>query len=163
MRYGPTAICCFVAATVTHYACAQEPVPVATVLVAEVLDKGALAEGKPLQRFTAAGTIHQGEVVYYTVKIRNVTTSPARDVEVIQRVPANTTYVRNSASGPSADITFSADNGRTFKAAKELFVTAPSGGTRPATVNDYTHIHWRLRNPLAPGAMALARFQAVFQ
>jgi hypothetical protein len=28
---------------------------------------------------------------------------------------------------------------------------------------DYTHIRWHLRNALAPGAVALARFRAVFR
>ena len=36
------------------------------------------------------------------------------------------------------------------------------GGQAPrrAAVEDYTHVRWRLRAPLAPGATALLRFRA---
>jgi uncharacterized repeat protein (TIGR01451 family) len=167
------AICCVTANVLPQYALARdsvpaettpvEPSPVETSLVAEVLEKVAGVDGKPLQRLVPAGVISQGDVIYYTVKIRNPTTVPARDVAVVQRIPANTTYVPRSASGPSADITFSADGGSTFKPAGELTVVSAAGVPRPATPQDYTHIRWQLRNVLAPGAVALARFQAVFQ
>ena len=37
------------------------------------------------------------------------------------------------------------------------------GTTQLAPVAQYTHIRWQLRNPLAPGATALARFRATFR
>lgn len=151
-----------VATACSHYALAQEPVPVETALSAEVLEKIDLGDGRQSQRLVPAQTIAQGDVVYYTVKIRNPSLQPARDVAVIQRIPANTTYVPNSASGPSVDITFSVDGGITFKSPKELTVVS-SGSVRAATAEDYTHIRWQLRNVLAPGALALARFQAEFK
>jgi uncharacterized repeat protein (TIGR01451 family) len=157
------AICCVTAMVLPHYALGQDSVPVETTLVAEVLEKVPGIDGKPLQRLIPARVVSQGDVIYYTVKIRNPTTAPARDVAVIQRIPANTTYVSGSAAGPSADITFSADGGMTFKPAAQLTVVTPAGVTRPATPQDYTHIRWQLRNVLAPSAVALARFQAVFQ
>jgi len=157
------AICSVVAAVPSHYALAQDSVPVETTLVAEVLEKANSSDGKQVRKLAPAGVITQGEVVYYTVRIRNPASEPARDVAVIQRIPANTTYVPNSATGPSADITFSVDNGQSFKRAKELTVVTATGVTRPAVPEDYTHIRWQLRNVLAPGAVALARFQAVFR
>jgi uncharacterized repeat protein (TIGR01451 family) len=163
MRRGVLAICCLLAPVVTQYACAQDAVPVETTLIAEVQDNADSPDGRALRRLVPAGVVTQGDVVYYTVQIRNLANLPARDVEVVQRVPANTTYVPSSASGPSADITFSTDGGQTFKPVKDLIVATPAGTTRPATPADYTHIRWRLRNVLAPGAVALARFQAVFQ
>ena len=152
-----------VAAVMPLYALAQDSVPVTTTLVAEVLAPASASDGKQLRELVPAGVITQGDVVYYTVKIRNVASEPARDVTVVQRIPANTTYVASSATGPSADVTFSVDGGNTFKRARELTVSTASGATRPAAPEDYTHIRWQLRNALAPGAMALARFQAVFR
>jgi uncharacterized repeat protein (TIGR01451 family) len=157
------AMCSVVAAVLSQYALAQDSVPVETTLVAEVLETTNSSEGKPVRRLVPAGVITQGDVVYYTVRIRNPASEPARDVAVIQRIPANTTYVPNSATGPSVDITFSVDSGRTFKRANELTVVTATGMTRPATPEDYTHVRWQLRNVLAPGAVALARFQAVFR
>ncbi len=147
----------------SQYAFAQDPVPIQTVLIAEIRETYDVGEGKQSQRLVPATVVNQGDVVYYTVQIRNPTTLPAPAVTVVQRIPANTTYVPNSASGPSTDITFSVDGGRTFAREKGLVVATPDGMSRAATPADITHIRWQLRNVLAPGAIALARFQAVFQ
>lgn len=146
-----------------------------TTLIAEVREEANVA-GRRLARLVPATVLHEGQVVFYTVRILNRTSEPARDVVVVQRVPENTHYVPNSAGGPGAEITFSADGGQSFAREGQLIVVEPSLAlseptdgtvrqplTRPATPEDYTHIRWRLRNPLAPGAVALARFRAVFK
>lgn len=140
----------------------SEPV-IQTTLVAEVRESYVSDEGKQGHRFVPAGVVSQGDTVFYTVQIRNPTALAQRDVTIVQRVPANTTYVRGSASGPSAAVTFSVDGGQTFWPEKELKVATEGGTSRAATVQDYTHIRWQLRNALAPGAVALTRFQAVFR
>jgi uncharacterized repeat protein (TIGR01451 family) len=152
-----------VVAVWSQYALAQDPVPVQTALIAEIRETFDVGDGRQMQRLVPASVIEQGEVVFYTVQIRNPTALPARDLAIVQRLPANTTYVPRSASGPSVDITFSVDGGRTFLREKELVVVTPEGTSRPAVAADYTHIRWQLHNVLAPGAMALARFQAVFR
>jgi uncharacterized repeat protein (TIGR01451 family) len=117
--------------------------------------------------------LRQGQEIFYTVRIRNASMSAAQNVEVTQRIPQNTSYVPASAGGPGAQISFSADGGSTFGKEGELIIVDQSGAllqqsperatlTRPATARDYTHLRWRLRNALAPGAVALARFRAVF-
>lgn len=156
-------ICFVVSAAWSHYALAQDSVPVETTLIAEVIENIETGDGRQVQRLVPAGVITQGNVVHYTVKVRNPTATPARELAVIQRIPANTTYVPNSASGPSVDITFSVDGGLSFKSSKDLTVALPTGGTRAALPQDYTHLRWQLRNALAPGAVALVRFQAVFR
>ncbi|HWK75332.1 MAG TPA: hypothetical protein VNQ81_13730 [Povalibacter sp.] len=146
-----------------------------TTLVAEVREETNVA-GHRIARLVPAKVLHEGQVVFYTVRILNQGSEPAREVVVVQRVPENTHYVPNSAGGPGTEITFSADGGQTFAREGQLIVmeqslplSEPSDGaarqplTRPATAEDYTHIRWRLRNSLAPGAVALARFRAVFK
>jgi uncharacterized repeat protein (TIGR01451 family) len=142
---------------------ADEPSPVETMLVAEVQETLETGDGRSTQRFLPATVLNQGQVVFYTVKIRNPTTAPVRDVVVTQRIPANTTYVPSSAAGPSAEITFSVDGGQSFWPEKQLVVATSATEARKAIPEDYTHIRWQLRNALAPGAVALARFQAVFR
>jgi uncharacterized repeat protein (TIGR01451 family) len=142
---------------------ADEPTPVETTLVAEVRETLDTNDGRRIQRYIPAAVVNQGQVVFYTVQVRNPTSVPVRDAVIVQRIPANTTYVLDSAAGPSADITFSVDGGETFWPQKELVVAKPSTEARRATAQDYTHIRWQLRNALAPGAVALARFQAVFR
>lgn len=142
---------------------AEEPSPVETTLVAEVRETLEMSDGRRIQRFVPAAVVNQGQVIFYTVQVRNPTSAPVRDAVIVQRIPANTTYVVDSAAGPSADIAFSVDGGVTFWPEKELVVAKPDTDARRATAQDYTHIRWQLRNALAPGAVALARFQAVFR
>lgn len=142
---------------------AEEPAEIETDLIAEVRQAVLSASGREVQRLVPATTLEQGQVIYYTVRIHNPTPVVARDVAVVRRIPENTVYVAGSAIGPGADIEFSADGGQTFARASQLNVATPLGGTRRAVPEDYTHIRWRLKYPLAADAVALARFQAVFQ
>jgi uncharacterized repeat protein (TIGR01451 family) len=140
-------------------------------LVAEVRQEVEVSPGRRVARLVPAQVLRQGQEIFYTVRIRNTAASPAQNVEVVQRIPQNTSYVANSAGGPGAEIAVSAD-GVTFSKEGDVIVTEQSTLarstddlsrlTRPATARDYTHVRWRLRNPLAPGAVALARFRAVF-
>lgn len=132
-------------------------------LVAEVRVESGAGSGNPARYLVPATVLEQGREVFYTVKIRNPGTEPAQNVVVVQRVPQNTSYVAHSAAGPGAEIALSTDGGQTFAAEDALIYTDPSGLTRPAMAPDCTHIRWRLRNPLAPGAVALARFRATFR
>jgi uncharacterized repeat protein (TIGR01451 family) len=102
--------------------------------------------------------VPQGEVVHYTVKVRNPSTAYLREVVVVQKIPENTVYVPRSASGPSVEVSLSVDGGRSFEAERKV----ANGGSNGAANSQYTHIRWRFRNALAPGSIALARFRAVF-
>jgi uncharacterized repeat protein (TIGR01451 family) len=143
---------------------AQEAIDanIETELVAEVRENVSTTPGTETFRFVPAKLLEQGQVVYYTVRIRNVGAAFARDVIVTQRIPVNTIYVEDSASGPGANITFSVDGGQMFEPADKLMIDV-EGNTQPAQPAQYTHIRWHLRNPLAPDAIALARFRAVFR
>jgi uncharacterized repeat protein (TIGR01451 family) len=136
---------------------------VQTTLVAEVREESAGSSGNPVRYFVPATVLEQGREVFYTVRIKNPGAQFANDVVVVQRIPQNTSYVPNSAAGPGAEIGVSADGGQSFGVEGRLTFTDPTGLARPATAQDYTHIRWHLRNPLAPGAVALARFRAVFR
>lgn len=141
---------------------AQDNEQLETELIAEVkvdVSNG----GRSKSRYVPATIVSQGQVVYYTVRIRNTSPEYAHDVAVVQRVPANTIYVEGSAAGPGADVSFSIDGGQTFAPSDELRALDAGTTQRIASVDEYTHIRWRLRNALAPGAIALARFRAVFQ
>ena len=141
---------------------AQDSSEIQTELVAEVRENVSTTPGREIYRFVPARLLEQGQVVYYTVRITNQTTVPLRNVAVVQAVPANTVYIADSAAGPGADVSFSIDGGRTFARAEALTVDA-EGAKQPAQAAQYTHIRWQLRNALAPGSTALARFRATFQ
>ncbi len=100
-----------------------------------------------------------GEIVY-TVKFENAGDKPANDVVVTNPVPEHMRYVANSAGGPGTEVTYSVDGGKSFAAPDRLNVRGPEG-ERVATADDYTHLRFRLLNPLPPGSVAYARFRAV--
>jgi uncharacterized repeat protein (TIGR01451 family) len=142
-------------------ASAEQGSDIATELVAEVRENVSTTPGREVFRFAPARMLEQGQVVYYTLRITNQTTVPLRNVAVVQPVPANTTYLADSASGPGAEVSYSVD-GRTFSPADSLMIDI-EGTKQLAQATHYTHIRWQLRNPLAPGATALARFRATFR
>jgi uncharacterized repeat protein (TIGR01451 family) len=114
-------------------------------------------------QYVAAQQLSVGDEIFYTVRVRNLTGSPLTEPTIVKAVPRNTRYIANSATGPAATVDFSADGGATFAPSDQLVVPLPGGGVRAATSADYTHIRWRLRHPLAGGAVALLRFRAVFR
>lgn len=144
--------------TLATLARATEAVELRTQLVAEVRESTGTVD-RPVFRMIPAKRLAQGQVVYYTVRITNPTPVFANRVQVSQLIPANTTYVVGSAAGPGAEVDFSIDGGQTFAPAERLKL---ADGVTRAPPGRYTHIRWRLRNPLAPGATALARFRATF-
>lgn len=144
--------------TLATIAGATEAVELRTQLVAEVRESAGTQE-RPSFRMVPATRLAQGQVVYYSLKITNPTPIFANKVQVSQMIPANTTYLAGSAAGPGADVEFSIDGGQTFASAGDLKL---ADGVTRAPPERYTHIRWRLRNPLAPGATALARFRATF-
>lgn len=142
---------------------AQDNNHVETELIAEVRVEITNGPQKGVARFVPATVLSQGEVVYYTVRIKNPTSEYLRDVSVTQRIPVNTVYVPDSASGPGAEVLFSIDGGVTFAAEEALKSIGEGGVAHRASEDEYTHIQWRMKNALAPGAVALARFRAIFQ
>jgi uncharacterized repeat protein (TIGR01451 family) len=157
-----------VAATLTLLALLQagayadDAVEIQTELIAEVRENISTTPGREVFRFVPAKLLAQGQVVYYTLRITNPTAVFARNVVVVQPMPANTAYIGNSAAGPGATVSFSVDGGRTFATAEAVRIEF-EGASQPAQPAQYTHIRWQLRNPLAPGATALARFRAAFR
>jgi len=158
--------CCTLAIVLTAFsqpaARADEQSDIATELVAEVRENVSTTPGHEVYRYAPARMLEQGQVVYYTLRITNQSTVPLRNVAVVQPVPANTTYLADSASGPGAAVSFSVDGGKTFGPPEVLMISV-EGSTQFAHASQYTHIRWQLRNPLAPGAIALARFRATFR
>ena len=144
-------------------AAADEPRAVEVRATAEVREQVQTPDGRLTWQFRPAQSLREGDEVFFTLHIRNTTPAVVPDVVVTWPVPTNTVYVRGSASGPATEISFSVDGGRTFGRGSQLRIQDETGNERVATERDYTHIRWKLRYPLAPHAVALVRFRAIFQ
>jgi len=86
-----------------------------------------------------------GAVLRYTVTYTNTGSSDAVTVEIVDPVPAGTTYVTGSASGAGMTITFSHDGGLSY----DVMDTVP-----------VTHVRWLKTSPLAPSGSGSVTFEA---
>lgn len=142
-------------------AAAQDP---GRLDVQTVVEKAAAAPDQDGQQRTRLGALDAampGDQLIYTVIFTNISGQSADDVKVTHPIPEEFRYVRNSAVGPGADISYSIDHGASFAAADALVVQLADGGQRPAMPDDYTHIRWILKNPLEAGARGFARYRAI--
>lgn len=136
---------------------------VSTVAEKEVITTD--ADGNQVQRLVPAENekIVPGDEVIFTVTFTNISGESTDNVTITNPVPDHMRYVAGTAFGPGTDISFSVDGGQTYAVADELTMPDAVTGTRPATPDDYTHIRWRMRNTLQPGAKGFARFRAVLK
>jgi len=141
-------------------AAAQGHLEVLTTVHKEVIFENATGEEET--RLVQAERVVPGEKVIYTITFTNISDESADDVVITNPIAEDLVYVDGSASGADMDIQFSTDAGTTFAAAADLTVTE-NGETRAATVEDFTHVRWVMRNDLAAGAQGTARFAAILE
>ncbi len=120
-------------------------------------DGGPAAHGAPPPKLQAAERVVPGDVLIYTVEVRNAGQYAAESPVVVQPIPAHMMYLADSAVGPGVDVDYSIDGGHTFDQPENLKV---AGAARRAAAADYTHIRWHLRNRLKPNSIAYLRFRA---
>jgi len=118
---------------------------------------GPADHGAPLPKLRAAERVVPGDVLIYTVEVRNAGRYAAESPIVVQPIPNHMMYIADSAVGPGVDVDYSVDGGHTFDTPENLKV---AGAAVPATAADYTHIRWHLRNRLKPNSVAYVRFRA---
>lgn len=135
---------------------AIELISIAEVDVKAVSPTGAV---KTERMEAAKAKVVPGDVVIFTTAYRHIGKEPAEKAVIDNPVPEHTVYVDGSAQGKGTRIEFSADNGKTYSAAKTL-KAVKDGKTRPAVAADYTHVRWTFDKPLKPGAKGSVSFRA---
>jgi uncharacterized repeat protein (TIGR01451 family) len=128
--------------------------------IAEVETKSVDA-GREIVHLSAADRVVPGDRLVYTVEIRNTGTTDVLAPTVTRPVPAHVAYVADSATGPGAEVTYSADGGITFARPEALSARGADGTMRLVKASDYTHIRWQFKNTLKSKSVAFARFRAV--
>lgn len=134
-----------------------ELISLAEVEVKVTNDKGE----EELVRFPAAErNVGPGDIIIFTNVYGNKRKEPAEAVVINNPVPQHMVYVEGSAEGEGATIDFSIDGGKTFGQPEELKIKGPDGSEVLARPEDYTHIRWRLKKPVAPGEQGTVAFRA---
>ena len=151
-RRGGAKAAALCAAVISVIAQAQTPADhIVTRVSAEI------AAPKPEAKLQAAQRVVPGDVLIYTVEVRNAGQYAVESAVVVQPVPNHMMYLASSAVGPGVDVDYSVDGGRSFDKPENL--KSPTGTARAAPA-EYTHIRWQLRNRLKPNSIAYVRFRA---
>ncbi len=127
------------------------PSPVVITSVAEVERGNKL---KPAERVVS------GDMVIYTLAVRNTASVTIAPPTVVFPVPEHMIYLAESAVGPGTDVSYSVDGGRSFDSPENLQIKERDGEARAAAAADYTHIRWQLQNALKANSVAFVRFRA---
>jgi len=115
--------------------------------------------GQRRVQLVPAAKIVPGTEVIWTITANNVCAAPAANVAIDNPLPAEMDYVAGTALGVGSQIAFSLD-GQRFGAPEQLQVREADGESRPARADEYRHIRFEFKNPIAPGQMAIARYRA---
>lgn len=116
------------------------------------------AQGKTTKRLVAPGKITPGNEIVWVITAHNKCNKPAEKVVINNGVPAQMTYVANSAAGKDAVTSFSLD-GRDFGKQNELVVREADGKARPARADEIKAIRWVVAS-VAPNTTATVRYTA---
>jgi uncharacterized repeat protein (TIGR01451 family) len=128
--------------------------------VAEV-ETRAIRGGREFVRLIPANRVVPGDEVVYTLEIRNTGPTSVPEPTVTNPIPGHMMYVADSATGPGAEVSYSIDGGHSFDQPENLRMAGTDGHFHRAKPTDYTHIRWKLKNPLKSNSVAFARFRAV--
>jgi uncharacterized repeat protein (TIGR01451 family) len=151
-------VAALVAASAFAPAFAQTQGCIVMKTVAEVEQEATDANGQKTKKLVPVATGVPGTEVIYTLTANNNCKQAAENIAINDPLPAEMSYVANSAVGPGSDISFSID-GKTFAKVGDLKVSE-NGAARAARPDEVRFIRWTFAS-LAPGAQALARFRAV--
>ncbi|NJN30269.1 MAG: DUF11 domain-containing protein [Synechococcales cyanobacterium RM1_1_8] len=122
-------------------------------------------QGKPQiswQDLGSKAVVQPGDVLRYSLSSSNIGDAAAKNLVLNQPIPAQMTYVLNSArSNAGLRVTYSIDNGRTFVAQPKVKVKQADGSIveKPAPAEIYTHVRWQAQGDVAPATNLMASYE----
>jgi len=140
---------------------------VADVTVSIQAEKVVMVEkdGKKVEKLVEAKDAVPGDVLVYTLVYKNKGDESAKNVLLNDPIPSGTSYITDSAYGPATDITFSIDNGKSYKKPSLLSYEVKAAGKtekRTASPDLYTNIRWTVKEVPA-GKSGVASFRVRVQ
>ena len=157
--FYPTRGLLIVAGVMIGINCRAAPDPISIKAIAEV-EQSTQGNGRETTKLIPADRVVSGDLVFYTLEVRNTGPTSVQRPVVTYAVPAHMTYAPDSAVGPGTEVTYSVDDGHSFDAPENLRMQEADGQARAATAADYTHIRWQLKNALQGNSVAFVRFRA---
>ena len=136
---------------------AQGPLSVTSTAMVET--KMQAPDGTTKVTLAPARRVVPGDRVVFVVTYRNTGAATLSDVAIVNPVPNAVAYRSPANGSPAPDVSV---DGRTFGQLPLLRVTG-TAGARPATVDDVTHVRWRLSRPLTAGGEGRFAYQAVLK
>ncbi len=103
--------------------------------------------GRARRTLMEAGRGLPGYPVVHVIDWRNDSSEPVQGLTVTRALPAG---ARLEAAAQGAIV--SVDGGNRWGRLDQLWMPTPLGGVRRATIEDVTHVRWRLTQQIAPGA-----------
>lgn len=147
----------FIALISTQSALAGEPAPRAVELHGEVkLVRVVIEDGKERQVLAEPKVVVPGDRLVFSTRYHNAGAAPVGNFELTNPLPA--AVMLDPAEPASGEV--SVDGGKEWGRLGALTVPNGTGGTRPATAADVTHLRWKLPT-LAPGATGTLTYHAV--
>jgi uncharacterized repeat protein (TIGR01451 family) len=130
--------------------------PLITVSMNAEKEVVVVSHGEISEKRVAASNADSGDVIFYTINFNNSGNETAFSAVLEDPIPKGSVYLSGSAYGNAADITFSIDNGKTFKKPSLLTYEASlrnSGNEkRIVSPEEYTHIRWTISAIPAQGS-----------
>jgi uncharacterized repeat protein (TIGR01451 family) len=128
--------------------------------VEKIVAGGGADKADARTKLVPADDLSPGDELVITVTFLNTTQHALDGVRITQPIPPSMRYVEGSGVGPGSAVLYSVDGGATYGQPNELGVVTAEGIRRAATADDYTHVRWLIKAPLAAGARAFVRFRA---
>jgi uncharacterized repeat protein (TIGR01451 family) len=136
--------------------------PLVSVSITAEKQVTVVKNGQKTTMKAAATRIEPGDVIFYTLNYINSGNEAATSVVLDDPIPMGTVYLPGSAFGNGAEITFSIDNGKSFKKPSLLIYEMKNANgsmeKRTASPEEYTNIRWVI-NRIEAGAKGLVGFQ----
>jgi uncharacterized repeat protein (TIGR01451 family) len=120
-------------------------------------------EGRRIKKQVPAEKVVPGTEIIFTIGYHNPADQDAEQVVITNPIPEQVRYQNKSVFGEKTHVTFSVDNGNNFDRPDNLFITDATGKRFPVQPDDYTHIRWKLQDPVPPKATGQVGFRAILQ
>jgi len=111
----------------------------------------------------AAEMVLPGEKIIYTLNYTNDQPEAASNLVLTMPVPGAVALVDGSVNENGAEVTYSADGGKTFAGRSAVMVVGQNGVLQQARANDITHVRWLVAGPVTPGQGGKLSFKGVLE